>query len=570
MKPYIYLLACVTLLFSGTAGWAQTTAPVQVTVKSLSIDDVTGVSYPFDIPFTISGPNPTNVVQIDFYYWLDDARAFSDQQKTLPKHWIVFKGDKDALTSTWTKSNADKGFALRCPGMHPNLDYKLKFKLYEELAMDAPSKQDLETKLAAVLVSFFKLTQDPKATYDVKALNVKLNEVFQKALSIDCKTQQLIDKCSKAAYTLDVDQNPDLKKEFAAFEGACRSLANDSTMLYGLNHDGDIKSVLTDYKNNHDLIVTELAALAQHQKDLEAPSLDFLKRVFCPQLPDFKTYTIQDGIDILKQILGAQDGLDNILNGKLRIFNNELEPTAQVAPDIESILFLGALFEKLAPATLTYKSDNTRGELTFPALSNIRNMAAMVRYFEQLDENHTKLALLTKNFPDLTVKVLEIQAITLDATSTADVTTEKSPYLSVEGGLGYAPNFQQAFSYFAANIYFFPVNKQEPVFAYHNLGYSLRKMLCLNIGLVNFFGDRPLNTVSYLGTGSSMDLMAGLGIRFNNFLKFNIDYLPFRTSNFNTLTGNPGTTGYIVYSVGVDINLLGGITSVAKGLKILN
>jgi len=102
-----------------------------------------------------------------------------------------------------------------------------------------------------------------------------------------------------------------------------------------------------------------------------------------------------------------------------------------------------------------------------------------------------------RNFPDLTAQIVTSSANIYNTITIPDVTTEKTPYVSVEGGFGYAPYFNQAFNCVSANIYFSPVNKKTWYKTYKNIPYTFIKSFCINIGYMTYFGDRPVNTQSF-------------------------------------------------------------------------
>jgi hypothetical protein len=576
MKPINLLIISILLLcYVNCSGQS---APIDnVDVTTVSAATISTAIMPFDVPFTMTGTVPENCVAIDFYYQIDDKRAYKKGVVTNGlKNWICFKGIPQTMAAhkpSWVKTGADAKFKIYCPGIHPNLKYKFYFLVYRKVSMDDPSKKVLQNKLGIDIVAFFQNHMNAKIIQtDIDDLGVTINKTINKQLTILYPGQSLQQNTNYSqAYNFNVASDF-IKPTFDALLSVTTKIYDDSikTLTPGIGGQHSLRDqFITEFYNQKNKIVPEIDNLNSGTKVLAKPFKDNLTIVLTPGISDFKTYTVTDGLNILRRIYDNPNNMGYIIMGSLKIINGNLE--ASTARDLPSIEFLNALFQKLSEKSIIYTDDHkVQYDLMDPLKQSQILFSELANDLEDLALQKILLNTYVAKIPDVGLVVVAQESVSAEAATMADVSTSKSPYISAEGGLGYSTTFQRGLSYYAANIYFFPVNKNASLSSFGNLPYALRKMLCLNIGIANIFGDRPPNSYSYFGSTSSNDLLLGLGVRLNRFFKINFDWLPYRTSNYNTLTDMPGLRTDFVITAGIDVNILGGISSVAKGLKITN
>lgn len=532
-------------------------------LSALSSASIATSNMSFDVPFSITGPVPSNCYRIDFCYELIDEKAHEHKHLTDPfRKWVTFKGTP---WQSFIVKTTDTKFLFQCAGIHPNLKYRFTFQVYRNVTLDDNTKKLIRNALATALVKYFE-----KRKLDASAdnqLNSDLNTAFSTQFKKIFPTQDLKSKSDPANDFVIDFATGDLKAPYNSLLAATGLLLSDSDAVYKPN--GLLATLKTEAGASQNAIIASIAKSGDAHANLTAAAADYLKQTVTPALTDFKGYTVANGIALIKKLLVNPGNVDKLLNGKIKISNQEFVPAT--GRDLPSIVYLGNVMDMLAGGAVMFTDADGALKNVFDSLTAFnKDYQAVLVKLEELDMQHTLITNATNNMPDLSLAIAAMESVSADNTIFADVTTQNSPYLSAEGGLGYAHYFNKGFSYYGANLYLYPVNKKAVLGDFNNWRYRLRKQLCVNIGIVNFFGDRPQNTTSLLGASATNDLMLGLGYRLNRIMKINADWLFVKTSNFNALTGSPHADGAFVVSLGIDVNLLKGVGDVAKALKITN
>ena len=548
---------------------AQTTggdAIDHVDVGALSQATISTTAFPFDIPFDITGDIPDNCYRRAFSYKINDPKAFVGNTQTL-HHRVTFPGIPEP---DWVNAGSAKKFVLHCSGIHPNIKYVFKFTIYRRLTLVDPLKTDLKTAIAKSITNYFQIVAGRTyAAADLALVNATIQTAFQQKYAVAYPTQKLTNPAGLGQpYQFTITQ-ANLVNTFNSYMHSGNEINTSTQNLTGMPN-GDEAAFLAAFKAIKDNLVTMINQFHDSGTVLTATPAtpDYLKQVVCPSYDDFKTYTLLQGIDILRQFAANPDYFQGLIDGKLRITNGSV--VAATARDVPSIVFMSDLIDFLNTGYIQFKDGGPI--LNFKTLlsDNLTQIFHNIRQeISNIDAQTTLQKSLLANIPDDILQVVSSEAIAADAELNADVNTQNSPYFSVEGGVGYAGDFNKWFSYYQANIYFWPVNKKARL-SDLPCDYRWRKQLSLNIGIANFFGQRPVNTSSFISSTGSSDLFVGAGWRLNRFLKINIDYLLYNTDNFNTLAQSPRTEGTFVATIGIDINLIKGFTNIGKALNIVN
>lgn len=562
----IGLLLCVSsFLYRATAQ----TVPGQETI-SVSFPDVNmgTQALPFDVPFDIVGTVPDDYISISARYRLSDASVRQ-------RGWVVFprfdETDKsDAKNPGWFNLTVFKktGSSIRihCPGLHPNRKYQFEFTVLKKVPGDDASKKVLKDKIGNQLVSFFKSKKNQKITNnDVKLEEQKVDLLLTQHLKV--KGSDILDKTSNTVYQTDFSKT--LNDPNAEIIEAQNNLLSAEDVL----RQSAIADVIQQMKTSRSSVISQInSILAIDTKN--SPDLQIrLSQIFNPALLEFNAYTVRDGLLILRTLAEDPDGLlKSFLDGTVKISNKQFANST--SRDLQGIAFVSSFIHFLNEGNLDYVQDNKRFQPFMRSKSNTGIIVALKNAFTLVNDKLIAIAinkaLLTETLdklPDLTADLVISESLIIEVIALPDVESNKTPYISLEAGVGYTPSFRTAFSYYGANFYLTPVNKKANFRTLRGWD-AFKKIFSFQIGIAQSYNDRPENTKSLLGSDTNADLALGIGLRVSRVFKVNAGMIPYRTNNDNPLSNNytVNVNGYV--SIGIDVNLLGALGKVSELLKL--
>ena len=556
------LLLCLLQLLLSAGIYAQAPEPITIDLTQASLGTVT---YPFDVPFMLKGTIPTNCTEIFFSYRV----SLTDRRQR--KSWISLPSrdniDSFFNSGHWRAANADdKTFLLFCKGIHPNMKYEFQFQIIKDISGDAALKADLKLKLAARIKKF--ITDNAlKQVFDDEfdALNDDLTEIIKAKLLTDTVNQHIVQRGAPLKeYNVDIRES--LKETFNSMETQITTSAIDRTKFDGEESLAqtvvNIFTSLNKPSQKDSTLLDQVNGILAGKIPLTDASKAMLDVSITPSLSSFKGYTLRNGLLVLKKLCQTPELFSMVLNGKSMISNNDVAESPTW--DGQSVDFLNALIRFLKEGNLV----TTTNLALFKNLDTLQaKLSLLTKSVDEIVDATAKLATIIANFPDLTLEVLVNNSLRSDIVSLPDVLTTATPYISVDGGIGYSPAYQAAFSYYGANFYFSPVNKKARLSTFK--GWNLiKKMLCGTVGVATVFGDRLPHTSALLGTGKS-DLFVGLGVRTGRVVKFNFSCLPYKISD-NPVTADKKLKLSFSAGLGIDINLLGALGKVGSALLITN
>jgi|GEM_PF-1493388 len=561
----LILLTCV---LQTSTGWTQTPEPINI--ATLNKNNISTANYPFDIPFYIKAKVPDNCTRIIFRY---KVSAKEKKKDSTFRKWISLPvsnpSDAFFLSDDKPYRPGDGDFLMFCKGLHPNMRYDFAFEVYKEPLTDDKLKTELKQKISARLLKF---TDDHKNTgfvdSNITALNNDLTAIISAGLITDAATQKL--KLKKDPDNeFEVNIRNDLKEGFDKLVTEGSNLESATTALKEDN--AAIKRLIDTFTTISrpgapQPLATELTALLANQLPLTDNSKALLDLNITPSLESFKGYTLRNGLLVLKKLSQSPSLLNEILKGNKKISNNDVITVSPAALDAESVYFLAGLIRFLKEGNLT-TTQAVPNNVLFRQVDNLSKfLDATADQVGKLVKARGNIAIFTSKLPDLTTSILIQESITQETITIPDVTTQNTPYISVEGGIGYGTAFEAVFNYYGANFYFSPVNKKARLSIFK--GWNLvKKMICFNLGIANQFGDRPVNSYSILGSGSN-DLYVGLGVRLGRIIKLNLSSIPYKVST-NPLTTDKKLRIQFFAGVGADVNLLGALGTLGKTLRIV-
>jgi hypothetical protein len=535
----------------------------KIEVVEIGIDQkkLSAVEWPFDLPFYLTGAITEDVQSVMFNYRIADPA-------TRKKSWISFPHPDKIDNSTgflttaaeWKRGIGDNTkFIFLCDGLHPNIKYNFRFEVIRKLVLEDKLVAEMKSKLANELKSFFKL---------------KANAAISQAeLTAENNALKAIVQGYFLGKTLRFKSNPSTAFIFDAFDmtdiSATEAFKASTDLFDALKDYNDaITNLTTEFDLVRNRILADIDAIQTGKLKMNLYSKETLALPFNPGLSEFKAHTLLDALKILRQMsLMPSTSLFDVLKGNFRITNNGFTETGG-QQHTESILFitsvLNELNNKLIKDTVAGTERARFGY--FSALMNT-SIAETGKYIRKIIDAKERLAKVEGSIPEILSTIVQFEALESEVISVVDVVSEKTPYISAEAGISYLPAFSGVAHYSGANIYFVPIDKRAPLKSFRGSN-RLLKSLCIQIGVSNFFGDRPLNTRSLLGKSSSTDLTLGLGYRINRIIKLNAGLLPYKTNNKNPQLDQYDLKAAAFFSIGLDVNLLKAFGDVAELLSL--
>jgi hypothetical protein len=557
-KWRVYLLLAGLAMSGINGAFAQVPDKVTVDLNSSSISSTV---LPFDVPFYLTGKAPDNCVQINFSYLLKpDEQGNFKSWASLP----VRNPDGKTFTpsGTWVAQNGETTFNVLCRGIHPDLYYSFRFEEIKTILPDDKKLADMRQQIAAKVLQF---STDYAATpfYGpaVDQLGKDLTDIVNKeyVISADQRLKQ------KGHPNLDyvVDMAGSLNPYTAQMLTAETAVADETDNLATAGG-GYVKTLEDEFNFRRATLLQDINTVLADHNNLTDGAKALLDLQVTPSIDPFKAYTLRNGLLVLKKLCQNQVRLDMLVNGTAQVSNNDITEATAISP--QSLNFLSALIAFLVDGNLTTTAA-APNSVMFSYLGDLNDdLRDVARSTQRVADNKATIAALTASIPDLSADIVVSNTFTTDAVSVADVTTAGTPYISVDGGLGYSFSLGSAFSYIGANIYLAPVNKKAPLSTFKGWN-KWKKMICVSVGYATLYGDRPPNTYSILGSSNKSDLFIGLGLRVNRILKFTFDCMPY-TVSYNPVTPDKTVKLGFVAGIGIDINLLGALGGVAKGLNL--
>jgi hypothetical protein len=541
---------------------AQTTKIDEIDIK-LNKASVLTASYPFDIPFVIKGEAPTNTVSINFRYRIkpDDT-----QENNGYKSWMHLpEPDGDYFLSDVWVNQGDKNFALYCKGMHPNVMYDFKFEIIKNLVLDTNQRKAIKRQLATAIQHFYAKQLAGPGTIiasDVAILNTDLHKILKKELIDESKEEKLMLKGNPpTVYIPDVATN--LIGPYNLIADKFNTQMSAQNLILG-----NLALLNPELNTISKALIAEINTALSNKTVLQARSKELLEIKFNPSLEDFKNYTLRDGLKVLKALANKPTLLNDLTAGKVKISNSDFVDFNSTTPHLESIYFLNNLLWVLHEGVLVELAAKGKPRVMFKSL-----ISTFMVYFKGYDANMrnwsktvNEAAAALNSFPDLTLDLVSMQSLHYMPVIIPDVVTNKTPYLSANGGIGYSTSFQSALSYYGANFYFSPVNKRAKLSDFRGINYW-KKVLFVNVSIANYFGSRPKTTSSILGEDSPSNLYIGLGARLNRIVELNAGFIPFKSA-LNPVTNNKDLRADFVVGAAIDVNLISAFGAVAQKLKI--
>jgi hypothetical protein len=427
------------------------------------------------------------------------------------------------------------------------------------VSLDTKTEAEMRSKLANRLEAFFKSKETTAITQaELIAENAALKAVV---LSYFPGKKLLFKSDPTKVFYFDAFNMTDVSANLAFVSSTNLHTAKT-------NYNSAVTDLLDEMALVRNQILEDIDAIQNGKLEINPYSKEVLSLPFNPGLSEFKDYTLLDGLKLLRRLsLPGSHILRMLLNDSLRITNNSFTVT-EGKRHPESVLFIATLLEELGNQLIK----DTKAGIESPRFAYFSNdmktaLQEIWKYSLEITDAETQFDKIEASLPDILARIVQFEALESDVLPVVDVVSESTPYISAEAGLSYTHSFRYATHYRGANIYFVPIEKRAPLSSFrgHN---RILKSLCLQIGVSNFFGDRPQNTRSLLGKEAKTDLNLALGWRLNRIIKLNAGIIPYKTNIKNVLSDNFELKGAGYVSIGLDVNLLKAFGDVATLLSL--
>jgi len=566
MKTLVYPVLLCHLLILAPVFCKSQTKTVEVITLSLDAASISAGGFPFDVPFLMKFPRPENAAVVQFKYRISERSMRG-------KKWVTFPSGSDIERSQndnedgWTRPsdsrewNKKKGndVTLLCRGLHPNMRYDFSFDIFREFKLDEKTKLSLKEAMAAKINTFFiDALSNGYTDADKQSLASILEQELNTAIGNACAGGVTLREICYPynSFAIRLNSSTDIGK---AFDRAFGNFSNIQNTLFSRTE--DISSICSTFQNDALAINT---AIANVPDQLNAESKALLSQPVSPDIDLYKSLKYDQAFRLLARLTADPAAVKSFLNGTSVWQNGTMMPGTDSG---SNVLLLYGLLQKLGNGKILL-TNNTNPFALLAGEDYTRPINALLPTVSDIKKWEAQRVALINSFPDLTLQILGKETVMFETITIADISTEKTPYISAEAGIGYTPAFRSAYSYYGANFYFLPVNKQARLSSFKGWN-RVGKMLCFNIGIANFFGVRPANTYSLLGTSAGTDLTVGLGVRLTNIVKLNVGCLAYRTNNNNPLSDKKRIDASFYTSIGVDVNLLKAFSSVATALRLM-
>jgi hypothetical protein len=430
---------------------------------------------------------------------------------------------------------------------------------------DEAGKTGLKNKIGNQLKNFFTAHANTAIQpSDITQLESSINTVIQNHLGITAPAKTLRIKTNPANnYSFDIN---------SSFSLAVQQITTSTTNIAGananLNGAGNLKSSFRNELNTQQqAVINTIDGIIDGSITLSKLSKELLTVPNSPGITEFKEYKLIDGLKALRTLCLVPNHSDLLFDGSERIQNSTI--ISSTKRHYESIYYLESIIRDIANGLLI---GNTAGNPPANIFSNLSTLKTLIEgvaaKYRIIEAGEKLLDNINNTVPDLTTELVIAESQVADVISFPDVVTDKTPYISAEGGVGYATGLALAYSYYGTNFYFSPINKKGQLRNFKGLNL-LKKVVCFNLGIANFFGTRRENTYSLLGKTSNSDIIAGAGFRLGRVIKINITGLPYKTNNDNPLSGKYKTKADFSFSIGADVNILKAFGDLARTLNIV-
>ncbi|MEJ5144675.1 hypothetical protein [Sphingobacterium sp. MYb388] len=556
LKKFTLIVTCWIFLFQNLS--AQTGRKLDEISISINDLNLNRKELPFDVPFYIEVTDLENVSTISFSYQIKDILLRK-------KSWITFplvESDENKTYVSPTVNVKNNKATLYCPGLHPNVAYDFTFEFLKTLPKEDLYREQLRNKIGNSISRFTK-------KYAAKKIIPEDREELYK--EIDAVIKEHVATQPGEKIVRKDDPNTEYKtrnKDYQAAYSLLRDAHNKRiSALTNINGPAGAELLLTKFGLVAKVIIDSLPQL---QAKETIWSSELKKAMVLPvdvKLNQFKDYTLNDGLEILKLLANKPYTLNEILVGNKKIEDKEIVKTEAI--DMQSVKFIFSLLKILNEGIVEYTIDSNLNVLFTDEQfsSSFRVFKSMMNDYNDIAAADLDIAEAVASTKDITIEILVAQSITQDVITIPEVETAQSPYISIETGIGMATGYSSAFGYYVANFYFVPINKNAPLNSFKGWN-KFFKMFSVQAGIANFLGKRPEYSHSIFGDNSSRDLMLGVGMRFTKLLRINAGTILYKTNKDNPLLDKYHVKPSVYVSAGIDINFLKAIGTVADLFKL--
>ena len=526
----------VTVIFIHSNAQTKGLTEVDVDLGSATFSGAAGL--PFDVPFKITGPVTSNLRSIyvsyrikpdDYKSWMRFPSSVIGKWSDTSRHWNYFD-----------ESPAGAKFHLYVGPIHPNVAYEFLYIIRKAPSLNATQRDDLKKTIFNSLVDFLSNLEDVNDSR-ISTLNIELDKKIQ--VAVGNGDIQYLDGSPFKINIRDRNLKPITNKIIdcnLAIRDARNDIpANANQFLPGNGNFVRFKNILSNIKNG--VVV------------LDAPSLAIWNSPFTSAIPALKDLKFKDLADML-----TDPGLNwaDLINGTVKIDPPRL--TTVTATDNSSFAVLSAFFDIITNQKFKTAGVNPVDPFAAVHIFVVGNLKlALTTTLEDLNiitVQQQVRANLLNTFPDILADKLISTSIVVVDKSVSDVVSSSSPYIGLDYGLSYTPNYSQLFIYEGVNFYLVPVNKDARLATMRGFRNNLSKRLSIHLGLTqSLITAQNKNYVPLIGTVGS--ILLGAGLRFSRILRLNYGTIFFYEKDANPLIDKQTFKAMYTFSLTFDFNV---------------
>jgi hypothetical protein len=486
---------------------AQQTPTINIDLSREKFSD----KLPFDIKFKVAGTLSSKKAGA-----LINLKVIPSDQSRVNNYF------RNGFQDTEVNFESEKdGVFTSCPigPIRPNISYKFRFFIRTPITID-PNDQEFINMKGEIIQIFSQTMGFIKTSQEIEALN---NLVTKKFVSFLSKQER------KILHEDEITTIDGKKLSLKVFG----NLNLDNLRVAKKNvkdAEGEIRGTIEDYVKAYDAVKDKAKKIAE-KLDKNSPFENDLISILSA-VDEFAKFVVKQ----------ENDKLLDIKTQFISIFHKKIKDDPEL-DDKAKELVEGIIIPKL-------QQIHDQNEIITTETNKVLLLESKLNTFLQRDLFINEV-FFTDDFADI------------------DVTSEKTPYISLDMGFNLRPwgTLTQFLIYQGANIYFSPIDKRAPL-EYFRFGHAIRKIISLNIGVAQPFG--AVRNTDFKGSiDDKMHFLLGGGVRLNRIFKLNFNYIFYKINDKNPIVDRPRIKAYPYFGFSIDTDVIGALSTVGSAIGLV-
>jgi len=479
---------------------------------------------PFDERFNITGKIGPNIQKVILKYKPKDANKV--------KEYFVKDLSAEITLPPWEKLDGEPTFIMGPVGpLRSSTPYIFTFTTYIKTSFSDDQKDALKRKITEKLIEYLEKTE-----------NLDEGKIKQLYNELNGLPKQITGKNITNINGQSIDIKP--------FEEPLKPFSNEIIKLHNtlLGDKQNSANEITTVQSRISSLSTTISDIINNRIVLSDDTKNTLELGVDASISEIGKIKVKDGLKILNELISNPALVESLLKGTSKISSSAVVVPSNVH-DNASLSFLSSLLSIITSDNFTKKVDNSlqpiipnNSDLDKDTRQTAKSLLDINTYKSNITKYTQKLENYKQFIPNFLENVYTSSSFEIVASSEIDVTTEKTPYISVDVGVTGMSNPYQIngtaignnwyfFTHQAANIYFVPVNKKAPLSQF-KCRYRFWKGFNFHIGIAQLIGNFNSNLLSGSLTEKT-SLMFGGGYRFNRVTKLALSCILINQKNIN-------------------------------------